>query len=152
MVGHERHWWSHPSLAFDECRSRRPNGNGPKVSTSSSAKRLVDIITITAGVTAHFEDSTSETGSVIIDGDGGASQVRKWLLGPLVAPYVLPYVFMNFSFCSTSEHALYVDKHIHPIVAVGAHPDSMYLALQVLDKPDLQKPEPGSFTYWQLGH
>jgi hypothetical protein len=116
-------------------------------------KRLVDITTTTAGVTAHFEDGTSETGSVIIDADGGASQIRKWLLGPLVAPDVLPYVFMKFSFRSTAEHALYIDIHIHPIVDVGVHPDSMYLALQVLDKSDLQKPETWLFyilTTWPL--
>jgi 2-polyprenyl-6-methoxyphenol hydroxylase-like FAD-dependent oxidoreductase len=104
-------------------------------------KRLVDITTTSSGVTAHFEDGTSEIGSVLIGADGGTSRVRKWLLGPLAAPDVLPYVFMNFSFQVTADNALYLDKQIHPIVDVGVHPRSMYIGLFVLDKPDLAKPE-----------
>ena len=104
-------------------------------------KRLVDITTTSSGVTAHFEDGTSEIGSVLIGADGGTSRVRKWLLGPLAAPDVLPYVFMNFSFQVTADNAVYLDKQIHPIVDVGVHPRSMYIGLFVLDKPDLAKPE-----------
>ncbi|KAE9992347.1 hypothetical protein EG327_009301 [Venturia inaequalis] len=104
-------------------------------------KKLVDITTSDDGVTAHFEDGTEEKGSVIIGADGGTSQVRKWLLGDLAAPEVLPYQFMNFSFTMTAERALYLDGIMNPNVDVATHPKNMYLGLFLLDKPDLSKPE-----------
>jgi 2-polyprenyl-6-methoxyphenol hydroxylase-like FAD-dependent oxidoreductase len=104
-------------------------------------KKLTDITVTETGVTAHFEDGTSETGSVIIGADGGTSQVRRWLLEEKATSEVLPYAFMNFPFTLPAEKALWLDKIMNPNVDVATHPKNMYLGLFLLDKPDLQKPE-----------
>jgi 2-polyprenyl-6-methoxyphenol hydroxylase-like FAD-dependent oxidoreductase len=107
-------------------------------------KRLENIsigVEDTGTVTAHFDDGTTETGDVIIGADGGSSQVRRWLLGDLAAPEILPYQFMNFPFTLPAEKALHLDKIMNPNVDVAPHPKGMYLGLFLLDKPDLTKPE-----------
>lgn len=104
-------------------------------------KKLNDITTTNDGVTARFEDGTSESGTVIIGADGGTSSVRRWLLGDLATPEILPYAFMNFPFTLPAPRALWLDKIMNPNVDVATHPKNMYLGLFLLDKPDLQRPE-----------
>ena len=104
-------------------------------------KRLSQIEMTDSGPLAHFQDGTSEAGTIIIGADGNASYVRKWLLGDAAEPQTLPYALMNISLTYTAEQARYLDKMMHPIVDGGIHPKSMYIAVLVLDKPDLEKPE-----------
>ncbi|ETI24576.1 hypothetical protein G647_03945 [Cladophialophora carrionii CBS 160.54] len=104
-------------------------------------KTVTDIELTSDGVEAHFHDGTSESGSVLIGSDGGGSWVRRWMLGDLASPRVLPYTFLNFPFRYTPEQAIKMDKMMHPIVDVAPHPKSMYVGIFLLDKPDLQKPE-----------
>ncbi|OAP61574.1 hypothetical protein AYL99_03777 [Fonsecaea erecta] len=105
-------------------------------------KTLTDIeLTEDGGVTAHFHDGTSESGSVLVGCDGGGSWVRRWMLGDKGASVVLPYTFLNFPFRYTAERAVQMDKMMHPIVDVAVHPKSMYIGIFLLDKPDLTKPE-----------
>lgn len=105
-------------------------------------KRLTDItMDGDDGVTAHFDDGTTETGSVIVGADGGASVVRKWLLGEAAEQEVLPYAFMNFPFTLPAEQAVWLDKEMNPNVDAATHPKNMYIGLFMLDKPDLGKPE-----------
>jgi hypothetical protein len=108
-------------------------------------KRISDIRTTSDGVTAYFEDGTSETGSVLVGSDGGGSWVRRWMLGDDGESEVLPYTFLNFSVHYTREQALKMDKMIHPIVDVAAHPKSMYTGIFLLDKPDMENPETWPF-------
>ncbi len=92
--------------------------------------------------TAHFADGTTITGNVVIGADGGASQVRRCLLGEtLAAQEVLPYAFMNFPFKLPAERARWLDGVMNPSVDVAPHPKSMYMGLFLLDKPDLDRPE-----------
>lgn len=93
------------------------------------------------GVIAHFDDGTTESGSVLVGCDGGGSSIRRWMLGDEAEPKVQPYTFLNFPFRYTKGRAIKMDKMMHPIVDVASHPKSMYVGIFVLDKPDLQNPE-----------
>lgn len=111
-------------------------------------KKLVDIEVLddSSGdghsVLAKFEDGSTIAASAIVGTDGGASNVRRWLLGEeLAAPEVLPFVFMNFPFTLPAEKAVWLDNEMNPNVDVATHPKSMYIGIFLLDKPDLGKPE-----------
>lgn len=106
-------------------------------------KRIVGIDLIGGGgVVAKFEDGTSsERGDVIMGADGGASYVRRFLLGDLAAQEVLPYTFMNFPFMLAADQARWLGGVMNPNVDVATHPKNMYLGIFLLDKPDLDKPE-----------
>jgi 2-polyprenyl-6-methoxyphenol hydroxylase-like FAD-dependent oxidoreductase len=111
-------------------------------------KRLSDIEITPSGPIAHFEDGTSEAGTIIIGADGASSRIRSWLFGDLAHPEALPYSFMNFCVRYTAPQALFLQSKMHPIVDVGIHPKSMYIGIFLLDKPDLDKPE--TWTYYIL--
>lgn len=116
-------------------------------------KRLTEITTDESGVTAHFEDGTTERGSVVLGTDGGTSQVRRWLLGDLAEQEVLPYAFMNFPFTLPADKAVWLDEVMNPNVDVAGQPKNMYMGLFMLDKPDLKRPETWIFyilTTWPL--
>lgn len=116
-------------------------------------KRLTDITVNDDSVTAHFEDGTTETGTVIIGADGGASAVRKWLLGDVAEQEVLPFAFMNFPFTLPADRAVWLDKEMNPNVDAATHPKGMYIGLFLLDKPEMEKPETWIFyvlTTWDL--
>ncbi|KIW12086.1 hypothetical protein PV08_09360 [Exophiala spinifera] len=104
-------------------------------------KTVTNVELTSDGVIAHFQDGTSESGTVIVGADGGGSWVRRWLLGDEAEARILPYVFLNFPFRFTADRALKMDKMMHPIVDVGVHPKSMYIGIFLLDKPDLDRPE-----------
>ena len=91
---------------------------------------------------------------MIIGADGGASQVRRWLLSEeLAAQEVLPYAFMNFSFTLPADKAVWLDNEMNPNVDVAPHPKGMYLGIFLLDKPDLKRPETWIFyilTTWPI--
>ncbi|KIW03413.1 uncharacterized protein PV09_05188 [Verruconis gallopava] len=104
-------------------------------------KKLVGIDVVKDGVVATFEDGTSEKGDVIVGADGGASYVRRWLLGEAAQQEVLPYTFMNFPFSVKTDQARWLESVMNPNVDVATHPKSMYIGLFLLDKPDLERPE-----------
>jgi 2-polyprenyl-6-methoxyphenol hydroxylase-like FAD-dependent oxidoreductase len=104
-------------------------------------KKLTNIEVVDDGVVAHFEDGTTDKGDVIMGADGGASYVRRWLLGDVAEQEVLPYTFMNFPFTLKADQARWLDGVMNPNVDVATHPKSMYLGIFLLDKPDLDKPE-----------
>ncbi|KAF2399756.1 FAD/NAD(P)-binding domain-containing protein [Trichodelitschia bisporula] len=108
-----------------------------------AGKKLIDIRVLDGGgVEAIFEDGSVERGGVVVGCDGGASAVRRWLLGEKqAAQEVLPFAFMNFAFSLPADKARWLDAEMNPSVDVAAHPKGMYLGLFILDKPDLEKPE-----------
>lgn len=121
-------------------RTRRTWGQGIDV---QFGKSITDVqILADGGLSAHFADGTSTSGSVLIGTDGGSSWVRAWLLGAGAEAWDLGYNFLNFPFQLRAEQAKWLDERIHPIVDVGvaAH-KRMYSGIFILDKPDLDKPE-----------
>ncbi|ORY61036.1 monooxygenase [Pseudomassariella vexata] len=104
-------------------------------------KTITGITLEADSVTAHFQDGTSETGSVLIGSDGGGSWVRRFLLEDAADAQVLPYMFLNFPIRYPAEQARKMERMMHPIVDVGIHPKSMYIGIFLLDKPDLSRPE-----------
>ena len=97
---------------------------------------------------AHFDDGSSETADVLVGADGSGSWVRSWLLKEKATPVLLPFTFVNFMARYPADKVLLLDKLIHPTVDVGIHPKSMYMALMLNDKPDVEKPE--SWTFYIL--
>jgi 2-polyprenyl-6-methoxyphenol hydroxylase-like FAD-dependent oxidoreductase len=109
----------------------------------------IELLALDWGVIAKFEDGThSERADVIMGADGGASYVRKYLLGDAAQQEVLPYTFMNFPFTLTAEQALWLDGVMNPNVDVATHPKNMYLGVFLLDKVDLERPE--TWIYYLL--
>jgi 2-polyprenyl-6-methoxyphenol hydroxylase-like FAD-dependent oxidoreductase len=114
-------------------------------------KHLVDIsLNDDDGTTtAHFDDGTSLSGSVVVGADGGSSRVRRWLLpADLAAQEALPFAFMNFPFSLPADKAAWLDGVMNPNVDVATHPKGMYMGLFLLDKPDLARPE--TWVYYVL--
>lgn len=98
------------------------------------------------GPVAVMSDGTCEQGTIVVGADGNGSAVRRWLLGDLAEPEVLPVQMLNITMQYSAEKALFLDRVTHPVVDVGVHPQkSMYMAVLVLDKPDHSKPETWSF-------
>lgn len=119
-------------------------------------KRLSDISIDPSNddeVTAHFEDGTTETGTLIVGADGGVSQVRCWLLGAdAAAQEVIPCRFINSSFSLPSELAAWLANEISPTIDVSGHPNNTYIGLSLLDKPETANPETWVFyilAAWQ---
>ncbi|KAF2812358.1 FAD/NAD(P)-binding domain-containing protein [Mytilinidion resinicola] len=108
-------------------------------------KKLLDIEYHDHGVTAHFDDGTSETGSILIGVDGASSQVRRCLLGRAAQAEVLPFVLMNFNTKYTAEQALFIKERLHPLVDIAINPSGHYIRLNVLDMDDRERPETWSF-------
>ncbi|KAF2654907.1 FAD/NAD(P)-binding domain-containing protein [Lophiostoma macrostomum CBS 122681] len=88
------------------------------------------------GVKVHFEDGTSETGTVAVGVDGANSLVRKSLLGKTAEPDLLPFALMNFNCSYTAEQALFIKERLHPLVDIAIHPAGHYIRANVLDMPD----------------
>lgn len=83
----------------------------------------------TEHVTAHFDDGTSAVGTLLVAADGAHSQVRASVLGPeKAAAKTLPYRALNLHVCyNDAEKALFIRKHLNPIVVLGIHPDGYWL-------------------------
>ncbi|KAF2260581.1 FAD/NAD(P)-binding domain-containing protein [Lojkania enalia] len=97
------------------------------------------------GVQVFFEDGTSEEGDIAIGIDGAMSKMRQCLLGFDATPELLPFALMNFNTSYTTEQALYIKKHLHPLVDIAIHPEGHYIRTNVLDMPDLNDPSTWTF-------
>jgi 2-polyprenyl-6-methoxyphenol hydroxylase-like FAD-dependent oxidoreductase len=105
------------------------------------------------GVKVHFEDGTSETGTIAVGVDGANSVVRRTLLGKAAEPDLLPFALMNFNCSYTAEQALFTKKHLHPLVDIAIHPAGHYIRTNVLDMPDEKDPSTWTFqilSTWAL--
>ncbi|OCK81540.1 FAD/NAD(P)-binding domain-containing protein [Lepidopterella palustris CBS 459.81] len=109
-------------------------------------KRLTHLEYDEDGAIVHFQDGTSVRGTVVVGVDGANSQMRRCLLPEAAAtPDLLPFALMNFVASYTAEQALFIKAGIHPLVDIAIHPSGHYIRLNVLDMPDLDKPESWTF-------
>ncbi|KAI4606446.1 hypothetical protein J4E80_010198 [Alternaria sp. BMP 0032] len=88
------------------------------------------------GVTVHFEDGTTDTGTLVIGLDGAMSKVRRCLLPHSGIMDTLPFALMNFNASYTASQALFIKEHLHPLVDIAIHPAGHYIRANVLDMPD----------------
>ncbi|KAF2706175.1 FAD/NAD(P)-binding domain-containing protein [Pleomassaria siparia CBS 279.74] len=105
------------------------------------------------GVKVFFEDGTTEEGDVVVGVDGAGSKMRQCLLGVEATPDLLPFALMNFNVSYTAEQALFIKKHLHPLVDIAIHPAGHYIRLNVLDMPDTQDASTWTFqilSTWPL--
>ncbi|KAB8204220.1 hypothetical protein BDV34DRAFT_226604 [Aspergillus parasiticus] len=91
------------------------------------------------------DDGSREHGSVTIGAECSGSQIRRWLLGKLAEPEVLPCTMLYLTVQYSAEHTAALDRMVHPVIDVGIHPKGMYMGFFLLDKPDLRQPETWSY-------
>ncbi|KAH8591645.1 hypothetical protein B0O99DRAFT_631924, partial [Bisporella sp. PMI_857] len=110
-------------------------------------KQLVDISYPSSGITVHFSDGTTASGSLVVGADGGASKVRRLLLGDKAEPTPLPIGMSNFNCQYTKEQALFIRKNLAKHTDYGIHPKGLFYLMSIQDVPD---PEDESTWYFQL--
>ncbi|EAW08965.1 FAD-dependent oxidoreductase [Aspergillus clavatus NRRL 1] len=101
------------------------------------SKTIVDVTsTEESSVTAHFEDGTSYTGSLLIACDGAHSRVRKLVYPDTCQMNPLPVQLLGVTVPYTPEQAAGA-RAIDPYIFQGAHPESnVFLFFSFLDTPN----------------
>ena len=91
-------------------------------------KRLsqIDVDEDVGCVTASFEDSTQETGNLLIGADGTKSIVRQFLLGVEEAALIPSPVVMSAVITTLSKEAAVKLTALHPIHSMVFHPKGLY--------------------------
>ncbi|KAF2636675.1 FAD/NAD(P)-binding domain-containing protein [Massarina eburnea CBS 473.64] len=110
-------------------------------------KRLTNITYSEDGktVTAHFEDGTNSTASILVGADGARSTTRQCLLGPELGainhlPYAATFIQQRF----TTEQALYL-RSFHPLFLASAHPSNNFA---FFGTHDADSTDPSSWTFF----
>jgi 2-polyprenyl-6-methoxyphenol hydroxylase-like FAD-dependent oxidoreductase len=110
-------------------------------------KNVIDVSYPASGVVVHFEDGTATSGSLVIGADGGASRIRRLILGDKAEPTVLPIVMNNFNTQYTAEQALSIREGLCPFTDYGVHPKGFFFLMAIQNVPDPADP---STWYFQL--
>jgi 2-polyprenyl-6-methoxyphenol hydroxylase-like FAD-dependent oxidoreductase len=110
-------------------------------------KRLINITYSDDGssVTAHFDDGTNATGSILVGADGARSSTRNLLLGPDLStithlPYAATFIQRKF----TTSQALYL-RSFHPLFLASAHPTNTFAFFGM---HDAASSDPSSWTFF----
>jgi 2-polyprenyl-6-methoxyphenol hydroxylase-like FAD-dependent oxidoreductase len=109
-------------------------------------KRLDNItFAVDRSVTAHFDDGTTATGSILVGADGARSSTRQVLLGRQLGainqiPYAATFVQCKF----TKEQSLHL-RSFHPLYLASAHPNNRFAFFGMHDAADS---DPSTWTFF----
>jgi len=95
-------------------------------------------------VTAHFEDNTSATGTLLVGADGTHSPTRHMIFNndkSIAAAKVVPYGAINLHVCYGDAAKAQHVRSGHPIMYHGIHPKGYWQFVAIQDVPDPDKPE-----------
>ncbi|KAI9701416.1 MAG: hypothetical protein M1820_006507 [Bogoriella megaspora] len=92
-------------------------------------------------VIARFEDDSTATGTLLVGTDGAQSRVRTHIFGEergraLTVPYSAVNLHVNYH---DAEKAEFV-RQLHPIMAMGIHPEGYWLWISIQDVVDPNDP------------